>query len=958
MNSFLHRVANTYFQEHRENMTAYTFVFPNRRAGIFFQYALSQCAGKSIFSPDILTIEDCFKSFTDIQPADRTDLIFKIYLIYKKHSRSDESFDSFVYWGEIILNDFNEIDKYLVDAQQLFQNIADLKDIDGIFSYFSDAQLEAIKMFWTHFNPGNNQPSQLSFLETWKILYPIYQEIRELLFSENSAYEGMLYRSVIESIRNIEIKEKYPEKQFVFIGFNALNPVERELFKILLKNGIADFYWDYEAEELRDPDNPASMFYLKNIKHFPSRYAIIPHIESLKEKHFELISIPSAVGQSKQIYKILNQIFPPKTENYALMSTAVVLPDENFLIPVLQSIPEQISKINVTMGFPLQTTPVAGLMDLLFVMYRKAKRDKNQVRYYHQHVLSILNHQLIAQQHDPTVKMIIDEMTNKNLIYVSSSHFSSHPFLAILFQPVFTVDELLNQLKKIIRAVHNMLINSEIHADAVKMESSFLYQYLTVLNRLSDIYQKYENILNMNPETMMLLINQLTASISVPFVGEPLEGMQIMGVLETRGLDFDNLIICSFNEGVYPQKNNANSFIPYHLRKGFQLPTFEHQDAVASYNFYRLIHHAKNIIMLTDSRTDAGSSGEVSRFFYQLHYYHGIDIHQKTPVYDMALNRENEITIKKDFEILNKLEQFKKGTNQGFRTLSASSLNSYISCPLQFYFNYIENISEEEEIAETIEYDMFGNLFHAVMDDLYNSFTGKLINKEIIEEIIKHPLKIDQSIVQAFNKLYFKSESTSKHELEGNNLLIAKILRKYIIKVLEIDIDYTPFTLIRTEEKKYATLPTRFGEIQFKGIIDRVDEKEGKIRIIDYKTGGGSLDFNNWDAIFESGNSKRPKHILQTFLYSYLYEKDSHGKQIQPGLFYIKNAFKSNFSTGLIFKEDGNKTEIQDYREQSNAFIERLTKLTDDIFNPDIPFHQTDNADICKYCNYSVICKK
>ena len=374
MNSFLYRVAEVFFHHFENKINTYTFVFPNRRAGIFFQKYLSQIADKPIFSPQIITIDECFYSASELQLSDKLSMIFDLYDIYKELSKSDENFDSFVFWGETLLSDFNEIDKYRVDAQQLFTNVSDIKDIEKLFNVFTEAQIEAIREFWQNFTPVAENRSQQDFYDTWEILFPLYEKFKNKLKNENSGYEGMIFRDVIEKLNDKLYIQWFENKQFVFIGFNALNPCERSLMSVLQKKGQADFYWDYEAEELRDPNNPASLFYIENTKLFPSKFIILPKIELLKNKRIELFSIPSAIGQVKQIYHILKNIYPENSDEKSFLNTAVVLPDENLLLPLLYSIPTNISKINVTMGYPMYLTPVAGLMDHIYELHKRKDR--------------------------------------------------------------------------------------------------------------------------------------------------------------------------------------------------------------------------------------------------------------------------------------------------------------------------------------------------------------------------------------------------------------------------------------------------------------------------------------------------------------------------------------------------------------------------------------------------------
>ncbi|MBP1638316.1 MAG: hypothetical protein H6Q18_1105, partial [Bacteroidetes bacterium] len=362
MNSFLSRIATAYYAAYQSDICNYTFVFPNRRAGIFFQKYLSELIDKPIFSPEIITVNDCFFNASSCLLADRTAELFRLFRIYSEKSGSEEAFDTFVYWGEMLLADFDEVDKYCVDARQLFTNVKELKEIDTIFDVFTDEQKKAIQHFWEHFIPTTEGKTQEEFIATWRILLPLYEDFRRELTAENIATEGMIFRDVAEQLKRKEDPEYFIGKKFVFIGFNALNPCEKTLFIELQKRGQADFYWDYEADEVRDDENQASLYYKENTQLFPSKFAIESDAISLKDKSFELIAIPSAVGQTKQVFRLLSDLYPDISDDKDWIKTAIVLPDESLLVPLLHSLPETIKNINVTMGFPLKATPVSGLI--------------------------------------------------------------------------------------------------------------------------------------------------------------------------------------------------------------------------------------------------------------------------------------------------------------------------------------------------------------------------------------------------------------------------------------------------------------------------------------------------------------------------------------------------------------------------------------------------------------------
>jgi Fe-S-cluster formation regulator IscX/YfhJ/CRISPR/Cas system-associated exonuclease Cas4 (RecB family) len=974
MNSFLYRIAQTFYSEHRESISNFSFVFPNRRAGLFFQRYLSEIAAKPIFSPEILTINDCFSMASKWQTADRLNNLFRLNRIYREQSGTDETFDSFVFWGEMLLSDFDEVDKYCVDAQQLFTNITELKEIDQLFNVFTEKQLEAIRQFWKSFQPVTEGKTQEDFIATWKILFPVYEQFRAELIVENTATEGMICRDVAARLRSKEPIPEFDNKQFVFIGFNALNPSERTLMAELQKRGQADFYWDYEASELRDSDNQASRFYFENIHSFPSKFPIEPIVELLNDKEIELIAVPSAIGQTKQVYKILDNLYPPElpttdyqlsTTNYQLpttdwIKTAVVLPDESLLIPLLHSIPAQIEKVNVTMGFPINSTPVSGLIEHIFELQRRKRNSNGRISFYHQTVSDILNHEFIALLCSDEANNIKKQMAENNLIYIGTEELNKNELLGAIFIPQTDTKTFLPYLLHILRTLQNGWQQASDETHNYRLKCDFLYEYYVTINRMNDIMRNKLEEVEMNPDTLMRLTRQLTAGITIPFVGEPLDGLQVMGVLETRGLDFDNLIITSFNEGVFPKKSNTNSFIPYNLRRGFDMPTTEHQDSITAYNFYRLINRTKRIYFIYDSSSEGIQTGEVSRFWQQLHYHYGVKAIQKTLMFDIGFGTPQAIQIEKTPAVMKKLQRFTiEGENPP--ALSASYINSYIDCPLQFYLTRVEEVEEPEEVQETIEESMFGTLFHTTIQYIYEPFKGKMIQPNDFDTLIKNTLHIDQEITRAFATKYFKKKNNTIVQLEGNNLLIANVIRKYVIQVLKTDKQHAPFHYIGSEERCKMQYPIHEGKtkINLKGFIDRIDEKERCLRILDYKTGNGTLDFKNLDEVFEYNKDKRPKYVLQTFLYCILYENKAEGKIITPGIYYMRNVFKDNFDTELHCKSDKSINEtVTDFVLFKDDFKTHLTACLEEIFNQDVPFIQTENVKICQYCSYAGICNR
>ena len=600
MKPFLYQVASLFYSEYGAEVSRLAFVFPNRRTGLFFQKYLSEVSEKPLFSPTILTINDLFVQLSGKQAADRISMLFKLYDIYLRHSGSSETFDEFLYWGEMLLNDFDDIDKYMADARMLFTNVTDLREIENDFSFLSPEQIAAIRTFWSSFYPKGDTPNQEQFLAVWQILYALYTDLREALATEGKGYEGMIFREVVEQMEKDECCD-LPYTKVVFVGLNALSVAEERFLSGLQKRGIADFYWDYASPKVTDPDNQASYFVERNLRQFPSQLIENGQLtidnEDDDKKKIEVIGIPSGIGQAKQVCSILNELCKEdEMSAEEALRTAVILPDEHLLIPVLNAIPEQIKRINVTMGYPLAGTPVASLMEYILALQKNIRYVDRRPVFYFRDVLPILNHRYISTTSPEMVSNLVKNISENNKIYISYDDLNKTPLLSILFTPVTAVetfsDYLINVLQELNKAVEGGKLKVEsVNSDTEPLstfnsqlstindiEQEFIFHYFATVNRMKEVMR--EANVEMKIDTYFRLLKRVTDTITIPFQGEPLSGLQIMGVLETRALDFDRLIILSMNEGIFPLRKAANSFIPYNLRRGFGLPTYEHQDSV------------------------------------------------------------------------------------------------------------------------------------------------------------------------------------------------------------------------------------------------------------------------------------------------------------------------------------------------------------------------------------------
>ena len=959
MKPFLYQVASLFYEKWEAEVSRLAFVFPNRRTGLFFQKYLSEVADTPLFSPTILTINDLFIQLSGKQSADRISMLFILYDIYIRQSGSTETFDEFLYWGEMLLNDFDDIDKYMADARMLFSNVTDLREIENDFDFLSDEQIAAIRSFWSSFYPRGDTPNQQQFLAVWQVLYDLYEEFRATLAAEGKGYEGMIFREVVESMERGESPD-LPYEQIVFVGLNALSVSEERFLAQLQKREIADFYWDYVSDKVTDPDNKASYFVSRNLKSFPSSMKLPP--EEKVKTEIEVIGIPSGIGQAKHVYTLLSDwCKEAEMSSEEALRTAVILPDEHLLIPVLNAIPEQIRRINVTMGYPLAGTPVASLIEYILALQKNVRYIDRNPLFYFRDVLPVLNHRYILSTSPEIISSLVKEITENNKIYISHTELEKTPLLEILFTPVTGVEAFSDYLIKVLEELNKVMsaLSDEEEEDAPQrtndLEQEFIFHYFTTVNRMKEVMKDAR--IEMKIDTFFRLLKRVTDTITIPFHGEPLSGLQIMGVLETRALDFDRLIILSMNEGIFPQRKAANSFIPYNLRRGFGLPTYEHQDSVWAYHFYRLIERASHVSLLYDTRSNGLQTGEVSRFVHQLHYHYEVPMRDKLVVYNVSSSKTPPLAVPKREDIMRRLDAYRKG---GSKAISASAINTYLDCPLKFYFSVVEGIREEEEVSETIESDVFGSILHKVMEELYKPFQGKMVTVDLLKAIRKDTALLTGAIARAFASEFFKTEVV--RSLTGQNYLIGEMIRKYVEKILERDGKLTPFVYIESERKINGLISlSDHSEIRLKGFIDRVDEVLDAIRIIDYKSGSGTTTFSSIESLFNKEEKDRAKAVMQVFMYCWMYAHftENKGKTIQPGIYYVRSLFSDPFDPSVYHRiERGKSEKVEDFSGYAQAFEEGLRGCLDEIFNPEIPFTQTPTGKACSYCPFKGICGK
>ena len=975
MKNFLNQVAGHYADQ--GSLSDICFIFPNRRSMAFFRKAVCDAVDARVredltlpapfIAPAMLTINDFFYKVYNVDTTDRIRLLVELHACYRDVYPDAEPLDEFVFWGDVILSDFDDIDKYLADPEHVFANVSDFKAIQDSYSYLTENQKSAIDSFLSHFRDGSGRLTvnmdmdgnvKVRFLRIWNVLYPLYRRFNAHLRERKLAYEGMVYRDLATRLKDTSVRDLlepvFPaQKKFVFVGLNALNECEKVLMRKMRDASLAEFCWDYVSRMIRHPLNKSSFFMETNLSEFPQAFPVeapdtVPDIR--------VVSVPSATGQVKLAPSILEEV-----RDSAPVETAFVLPDESLLLPLLNTIPEEIRDVNVTMGYPMGSSALFSLMQDVISLQLRMRFRSGEWLFYYKDVHSIFSSGILRRIMTPEEEETVRKVRAAAQYYIPARDLAGGPLFQMLFRPVVTdmttpsakeTGLFAEYLSTIVSAV-----GSQLHASGdMVLELDFAKRYYTALVQLKDIG------LEILPQTFARLLERMLSGLSVPFSGEPLKGLQVMGPLETRALDFRNLIVFSANEGLFPRRSVSSSFLPPELRKGFGLPTYEYQDAVWAYYFYRMIQRAQRVWLIYDSRTEGLKGGEESRYIKQLEYHFRVPLKRLVAAASMRPPKvETEIPkTEEDIRILKA------------SALSASSMQNYLACQARFYYQQVKGLKAEDEITESLDSRTLGNVFHKTMQALY--LGGEALREDFpmddrayIRQHVSAPLtEITDGYIRSLLKdrplLKRRIRSLIKEEVHtgevtGRNLVIEEVLLEYVMKTLSRDLELMEkegvgsFRIIGLE--KY--LQWEFGGFKFVGYVDRVDSfHEGEIRIVDYKTGKVTdEDINVTDdnaekianALF-GDNAKRPKIALQLFLYD-MYA--AHDPQLKGN-----RQMNSIYSASRLFTHEIEN--IPCSPKFASTVRERLGDTLRTLADPAVPFRRTEDLKTCLYCDFKTIC--
>ena len=953
MISFQAELAATLLRRHSGDLSKLVVLFPSLRARTFFNDALASLVNRPLWQPSWSTIDELMARGSGLVRGERIRLITELYKVYVKHHPT-EKLDKFYFWGDMLISDFDMIDKYMVDADMLLRNITDIKEIESDVSYLTPEQERILMSFWNSIGPeASLTEHKRKFLDVWKSLPAIYKEYREVLFKLGIGYPGMIYRATAERIKRGE-EIALPKKRYILAGFNALSKSEEILFQYLAHSEYgAEFYWDYDDYYVANRDNEAGKFLRGNLSLFPATEHIGHDYFTTQDKKFNVAACTSNIVQVKHVAEILKSL--PKEE--LDRRTAIVLTDENLLIPLLHALPKEVKSVNVTMGYPLKTTLAYTLIERLIALHAHGRNNEDgTTKFYHVDVIGLLSHPYIVDTCKEQSAQHIHDINANRTISVDAARFENDEILNTIFRCKYDKWEDLSQY---IIDVVSTLIDSH---DSVDIEH---IEYLRIT--LDELYKTANSLHNCDIELPLdvytSLLRRHLQGVTIPFEGEPIEGVQIMGILETRNIEFKNVIILSMTDANFPgNRTEQPSFIPYALRFAYNMPTPEEHEAMYAYYFYRLIQRAERVDMLYCSRADDKSTGERSRYIYQLEYESPFKIDKRSVGVDLKLEEVAPISIPKqkaDNELLERYLTEKSGYN-----LSPTALFRYIECPLKFYFATIAHIKTLDEISDKIDALTFGNILHETMQLLYtplinnnkyededemHKYIANLKNKELVKKSVDHII----------GKLLLNKESVKEEDFTGDTLLVRDIIIKYISEgILEYDSSKKDFKIVGLEKDvdyRYPISDNRF--VNLLGRADRIDKlSDDTMQIIDYKSGNRPhLECSSIESLFTGEPAERISNIFQTLLYSMMLHRQ-HGTESCPSLYYASKMLSGEYSP-LIVDKSTNKA-IERYSDVAEEFEAQLNIALENLFDPEKPFTQVEDVEACKYCDYKKICRR
>ncbi|WP_288319112.1 PD-(D/E)XK nuclease family protein [Xylanibacter caecicola] len=952
MKTFLDYVAEDIIRKYGYDLSHMAVVFPNKRASLFLSDSLARTARRPLWSPAYLTISEMFRRHSSLEVGDRIKLICDLHKSFIRCTGIDETLDHFYGWGELLLADFDDIDKNMADAGHVFSNLKNMHRLDDI-SYLTSEQKATLQKFFSNFSEDQDTILKQRFMQLWSNIGNIYDDYRERLRKQNIAYEGMLYREVAS---DDTIEYKYDT--YLFVGFNVVQKVERKIFDRLQEQDKARFYWDFDKYYMpsggKDAVNEAGHYISGYLKYYPNELdSTSTDIYDNMSKRKNIVYINSGTDSIQARY--ISSWLRENGRTGAGQRTAVVLCNENMLQTVVHCLPEEAGNVNVTAGFPLSQSPLSSLVSRLLSLYLNGY-NAGRRQFKRRYVMPVITH--------PYSRFISTRCKElKDMLYADRGHSLAADELSLDngLSLVFGIEKNGGIVRWLTDIMAEIARNAK-DGDAFFQESVFCIH--TLLVRISGLISSGDLIAD--NITLQRLILQLISTTSIPFHGEPVVNTQIMGVLETRNLDFDHILVLSCNEGHMPKSLGDSSFIPYSIRKAYGLTTIDNKVAIYSYYFHRMLQRANDITLVYNSSTDDGQTGEMSRFMMQLMVESGYAIERRTLHTEKDRNIMTPRCIEKTPEVMDRLMSI------GY--LSPTAMNNYRRCPLRFYYNNVAKIKEPDNIDEDIDNRIFGNIFHLASELIYRQIMQPdgLVKSTDIERVLKDRKLIETTVDTAFRQEFFKTSDSTLRAVEYNGLQLInrEVIIRYIRRLLEIDKTLAPFTIICLEGDVFEDVTFDTGDtrhtVKIGGRIDRLDRitdsetGQQRIRVIDYKTGGSGITRKpcNVEEVFDPSllREKHTDYYFQAMLYSTLVRNNVHynrnGLGVSPALLFIQHTRKDGYDPTLLL----GKEKITDIKEYDDEFRFNLIALIKDIYNNEHDFEPTADRSNCDICPYRQLC--
>lgn len=911
--TFLHQLAKVILKNSSDKLSELVIVLPNKRAKVFLLDELKKLVSSNVFAPEIISIEEFIQDIAGIRSIDSVELLFEFYEVYLSITeKNQEPFETFANWAKTLLQDFNEIDRYLLEPNKILKYLESIKEIE-------------------HWSVDINKRTELidNYLIFWKKLPEHYHSLYNYLSNKGIGYQGLIYREAVENLNHFSEKNS---NYFIFAGFNALNQAEEKIIQHLLALGKAKIYWDIDETLLHDTFHDAGLFQ-RRFKSSWNYYKTNPYEwisdEYSMEKNIQVIGTSKSIGQAKIAGDIIKKHIDNNNSN--LQNVALVLGEENLLLPILHSLPAEIDALNITMGFTSKNNPAQLLIAKLFKLHTTSlARNASSYVMYYKDVLDVLTNPLI----EPYLKAdeLVSTINRNNFTFITHQKLEElYPIENELFNLLFqkwdtnSVMVLENLSQILLKVKANLSYDNE----EEKVTNTFVFSIFKIINKMISYFSEHKKIDDIN--TLHAIYKQIIDLAEVSFEGEPLNGLQIMGVLESRVLDFETVIITSVNEGKFPAGKSTNSFIPYDVKREYGLPTFKEKDAIYTYHFYHLLQRAKNIYLIYNSDSEGFDAGEKSRFITQLEV-------EKRPKHHLTFDFYNPnipniayepLVIKKTYSIINRLKEI---AEKGF---SPSALTTYIRNPIQFYFQRILRISETDEVEENIAVNTLGTIIHGALEELYKPFVGRILTKEDVEKCFK---KIDDEVLNQFKEVYKEGEIK-----KGRNLLAFEVAKRNVFNFLKMELEAIQngdeIQLLALEQPLSRTLqhPKLPFAVTIAGNVDRIEQRNGRIRIIDYKTGKveqKNVTLKDWNGLTEDIKNDK---IIQILAYAFMYEEEAKGMEIEAGIISFKN-LKSGFLP-FNFKPEKESFDVISPEIMEN-YIEEIVVLLNQILNADVAFEE------------------